>query len=79
MFDNGLMNRPVSEQEAIARETSRLGMSIGPFVAYADFSVKSFVTRDPSVRDMMKEKLKTAIETAGTDERENDTDRPRPL
>jgi hydroxypyruvate isomerase len=64
MFDNGLMNRPVSEQEAIARETSRMGMEIGPFVAYADFSVRSFVTRDVSVREMLAGKLKTAVETA---------------
>jgi len=58
------MGRPVSEQEAFARETTRLGMEIGPFVAYADFSVKSFVTRDASVREMMGQKLKTAVETA---------------
>ena len=65
MFDNGLMNRPEAEQESIARETSRLKMSIGPFVSYADFSVRSFVTPDKSVRDMMAGKLQTAIETAG--------------
>jgi hydroxypyruvate isomerase len=65
MFDNGLMNRPVSEQESIAAETSRLKMSIGPFVSYAEFSVKSFVTPDKSVRDMIAGKLKPAIETAG--------------
>jgi hydroxypyruvate isomerase len=64
MFDNGLMNRPVAEQEAIARETARLGMEIGPFVAYADFPVKSFVTRDESVREMLFGKLKTAVETS---------------
>jgi hydroxypyruvate isomerase len=64
MFDNGIMNRTVAEQEAIAKETARLGMAIGPFVAYADFAVKSFVTRDPSVRDMLAAKLKTAIETS---------------
>lgn len=64
MFDNGLMGRPVAEQEAIARETARLGMAIGPFVAYADFSVTSFVTPDATVRDMMKEKLAAAIATA---------------
>ena len=63
MFDNGLMNRPVAEQEAIAAETARRGMEIGPFVTYADFSVTSFVNRDPAVRDMMKDKLTTAIET----------------
>jgi len=65
MFDNGLMNRPVADQEAIAREAARLNVTIGPFVAYADFGVKSFVTRDPAVRDMLAGKLKTAIETAG--------------
>lgn len=64
MFDNGLMNRPEAEQEAIARETARRDMAIGPFVAYADFTVTSFVTRDAAVRDMMKERLTKAIATA---------------
>jgi hydroxypyruvate isomerase len=64
MFDNGLMGRPVPEQETIAREAHRLGLAIGPFVAYADFSKKTFVTRDKAVRDMMAEKLKAAVETA---------------
>ncbi len=64
MFDNGLMNRPVAEQEAIARETARLGMEIGPFVAYADFKVESFVTRENSVREMLAAQLKTAVETS---------------
>jgi hydroxypyruvate isomerase len=64
MFDNGLMGRPIPEQEAIAREAARLNLAIGPFVAYADFSKKTFVTGDKSVHDMMGEKLKTAVETA---------------
>jgi hydroxypyruvate isomerase len=64
MFDNGLMNRSIEDQEAIARETAKLNMAIGPFVAYADFKVKSFVTGDASVREMMAEKLQTAVETA---------------
>jgi hydroxypyruvate isomerase len=64
MFDNGLMNRPVAEQEAIARETARLGMEIGPFVSYADFKVESFVTRDDAVREMLAGKIKAAAETA---------------
>jgi hydroxypyruvate isomerase len=63
-FDNGLMGRPVADQEAIARESTRFGLAIGPFVAYADFSVKTFVTKDKAVRDMMAGKLKTAVETA---------------
>ena len=63
-FDNGLMGRPVPEQEAIARQAQRLNLAMGPFVAYADFSVKSFVGRDPKTRTMLQEKLKTAVETA---------------
>jgi hydroxypyruvate isomerase len=64
MFDNDLMNRPAAEQEAIVNETSRRGMDIGPFVVYADFSVKSFVTNDGSVRDMMRARFATAVETS---------------
>ncbi len=64
VFDNGLMNRPVAEQEAIAREAARLGMDVGPFVAYADFPVKSFVTRDDAVLEMLGAKLKAAVETS---------------
>ncbi len=64
MFDNGLMNRAAAEQEAIARETGKLGMDIGPFVTYADFKAKSFVTSDPSVREMMAQRLQSAVETA---------------
>ena len=64
MFDNGLMNRPEAEQEAIAKETARLGLEIGPFVAYADFKVKSFVGRDDSIREMLASKLKAAVETS---------------
>lgn len=64
MFDNGLMNRPIPQQEAIAREMGRLDMSFGPFVAYADFSKKSFVTRDEGIRQMLAEKMKAAAETS---------------
>ena len=63
-FDNGLMGRPPAEQESLARESSRLGLTIGPFVVYADFKVESFVTRDAAIRDMLAARFKTAIETA---------------
>ncbi|MEN6561335.1 MAG: TIM barrel protein [Acidobacteriota bacterium] len=62
-FDNGLMGRPAAEQEALARESSRLGLTIGPFVVYADFGVESFVTRDGAVRDMLAGRFRTAVET----------------
>jgi hydroxypyruvate isomerase len=64
MFDNGLMNKPEDVQEAIARELDRHKMALGPFVAYADFKVKSFVTRDPEVRTMLDGVLKRAVATA---------------
>jgi hydroxypyruvate isomerase len=62
-FDNGLMGRPPAEQETLARESSRLGLTIGPFVVYADFKVESFVTRDAAVREMLAGRFKTAVET----------------
>ena len=64
MFDNGLMNKDPSLQEAIAREMSRLSMELGPFVAYADFKVKSFVIQDEETRSMLAAKMKSAVETA---------------
>jgi hydroxypyruvate isomerase len=62
-FDNGLMGRPAAEQEALAGESDRLGLTVGPFVVYADFGVESFVTRDPAVRDMLAGRFRTAVET----------------
>ena len=64
IFDNGLMGRPPQEQEAVARELARLGLDLGPFVAYADFQTKSFVTRDAAVRQLLEGRLKTAVECA---------------
>src|SRR5512135_718728 len=37
MFDNGIMNRPVEQQDLIAGELARRDMALGPFVLYADF------------------------------------------
>jgi hydroxypyruvate isomerase len=64
MFDNGIMSRPIAEQDLIARELAKRHMTLGPFVLYANFKVKSFVTRDPEVRDMLLDLMKKGIETA---------------
>lgn len=64
MFDNGIMNRPVAEQELIAREMSKRNMTLGPFVLYADFKVKSYVTRDPEIRKMLLDLMRKGIETS---------------
>ena len=64
MFDNGLMRRPVQTQEAISKEMARLDMTLGPFVAYADFKIKSFVTQDKDIQKMLAQTMKDAVETA---------------
>jgi hydroxypyruvate isomerase len=64
MFDNGLMGKDPALQEAIASELNRLNMDLGPFVAYADFKVKSFVTQDEEIRAMLADTMKKAVETA---------------
>ena len=63
IFDNGLMSKEPVLQEKIAAELKRLGMDIGPFVLYADFSKESMVLNTDEVRTMLKEKLKQGIET----------------
>jgi hypothetical protein len=50
MFDNGLMGKPPELQEKIASEMTRLGMTLGPFVMYADFSKATLVTPDEEIR-----------------------------
>jgi hydroxypyruvate isomerase len=62
-FDNGLMDRKPAEQEALARESQRLGLTIGPFVVYADFSVESFVIKDKAILGMLEGRFKAAVET----------------
>ena len=63
MFDNGLMDRPPADQELIGRELAERSMTLGPFVLYADFGVKSFVTRDKDTREMLLKKMRQGVET----------------
>jgi len=64
IFDNGLMEKSPSDQEKIAAELSRQDMELGPFVAYADFKVVSFVSRKNEIREMLSAQMKKAVETA---------------
>jgi hydroxypyruvate isomerase len=64
MFDNGIMNRPAADQELIARELAKRNMILGPFVLYADFKTKSYVTRDPEIRKMLLDLMRKGVETA---------------
>jgi hydroxypyruvate isomerase len=64
MFDNGIMGRPVAEQELIARELAKRDMILGPFVLYADFKTKSYVTRDKEARAMRVKTMSQGVETS---------------
>ena len=64
MFDNGIMGRPHAEQELIARELAKRDMILGPFVLYADFKAKSYVTRDKEARAMLLKLMKQGAETS---------------
>ena len=39
-------------------------MDLGPFVLYADFPVKSMVTQDPAIKEMLKKKMEEGVECA---------------
>ena len=62
--DNGMMRRDKALQEKIAREMTRLGMTMGVFVAGFGINNKTFVVRSDSVRQMLVKGMKAAVETA---------------
>ncbi len=62
IFDNGLMGKEPALQEKIANELARQGMDLGPFVLYADFSVRSMVLRNDEVTKMLKKKMAEGLE-----------------
>ena len=62
--DNGMMSRPVAEQERIAKEMARLNMTMGVFVTYAEFGKATFVYNDKDVRDMLLKQVRAAVEVA---------------
>lgn len=64
IFDNGLMGKEPAVQEKIASELARRNMDLGPFVLYADFSVKSMVTQDPAIKEMLKKRMQEGVECA---------------
>lgn len=64
MEDNGMKGRPRDVQEKIAREMSRLNMTMGVFVAGFDFDEKNFVTNDKAIRQKLVDGMKKAVEVA---------------
>jgi len=66
MEDNGMMKKSSEMQEKIASQMSRLGMTMGVFVAYGlgEFDKKTFVKKDKSVRERLVKNMKEAVEVA---------------
>jgi len=64
MEDNGMMRRSEQLQNKIARQMERLGMTMGVFVAGFDFGQKNFVSSDKSIRRMLVDRMKQAVEVA---------------
>ncbi len=64
MEDNEMMRRSKELQKKIATKMSKLNITMGTFVASANWGRKTFVTRYKSVRKMLVNKMKEAVEVA---------------
>jgi len=63
VFDNNFMRKmSASEQEAIAKKLSDLGLDFGPFIGYGDFGKPTFVLRDKEIREMLVGEIKKAVD-----------------
>jgi hydroxypyruvate isomerase len=62
--DNGMPGRPVAEQERVAKEMARLGLTMGVFVAMGDFQNVTFASTRPEIRADILAKGKAAVEVA---------------
>jgi hydroxypyruvate isomerase len=62
--DNGMPGRPVEEQERVAKEMARLGLTMGVFVAMGDFQNVTFASTKPEIRADIVSKAKAAVEVA---------------
>jgi hydroxypyruvate isomerase len=62
--DNGMGGRPPQEQERLAGAMSRLGLTMGVFVASASFAEPTFVQDNAEVRSKLVAQMKSAVEVA---------------
>lgn len=62
--DNGMPGRSEAEQSKIGQALSDLGMTMGVFVATADFKNVTFASDKQDVRDMILDAMKKAVEVA---------------
>jgi hydroxypyruvate isomerase len=62
--DNGMKGRSKDEQERIAKEMARLNMTMGVFVAAADFGNVTYAGDDKNKRDAYVKEIADSIEVA---------------
>lgn len=62
--DNSMKGRPVEEQEKIAQEMTRLGMTMGVFVATGDFDNVTFASSKPEIREKLLQDMRDSVEVA---------------
>ena len=62
--DNGMLGRSVEDQDRIAKAMQRLGMTMGVFVAYANFDAPTFAVRDEATWDGIVQQIKDSVEVA---------------
>lgn len=64
MEDNNMWKREPATQEAIAAELDRLGMTMGVFVAYADFKNPTFTSGKAEDKEVVLGKIRDSVEVA---------------
>ena len=62
--DNGMGGRSPEQQTRIGDELRRLDMTMGVFVAEADFGRETFVLNDDGIRDHLRKRMTQAVEIA---------------
>lgn len=62
--DNGMMGRPVAEQERIARAMRDLGITMGVFVAHAEWNNPTYALGGDDNRAALVAQAKAAVEVA---------------
>jgi hydroxypyruvate isomerase len=62
--DNGMMGRSTQDQERIAKAMSDLGMTMGVFVAHAEWSEPIYARGGAESKKKLQEHMKSAVETA---------------
>ena len=62
--DNRMPNRPVAEQERIGKALDDLGMTMGVFVAYGNFTEPTFVVKSEDAQSEVLTKMREAVDIA---------------